>query len=95
MKAQMIKSNGGPEVFELSEIEAPTAGPGQVLVKIAASSVNTPASVAATNSPTLWPTMPAGWTPHDISRRASAYSITKTAGWVNLVWASCAAALST
>ena len=46
------------------------------------SSCQTPASVAATNSPMLWPAMMAGWTPKLCQRRASAYSTTKIAGWV-------------
>ena len=41
MKAQFIHKNGGPEVFELEETPRPSPGPRQVLVQIAASSVNT------------------------------------------------------
>jgi NADPH2:quinone reductase len=41
MKAMLIRRFGGPEVFEPSEIDKPEATAGQVLVRIAASSVNT------------------------------------------------------
>ena len=36
MKAIRIQSTGGPEVLRLEEVPAPVAGPGQVVVKIAA-----------------------------------------------------------
>ncbi|MDO6565250.1 zinc-dependent alcohol dehydrogenase family protein [Amphritea sp. 1_MG-2023] len=41
MKAMIIREFGGPEVFEQAEIPTPVAQAGQVLVRIAASSVNT------------------------------------------------------
>ncbi len=41
MKAMLINTYGEDAVFEAAEVETPTAEPGQVLVKIAASSVNT------------------------------------------------------
>ncbi|MGB0468329.1 MAG: zinc-dependent alcohol dehydrogenase family protein [Pontibacterium sp.] len=41
MKAMIIRDFGGPEVFELSEMATPAIKPGHVLVRIAASSVNT------------------------------------------------------
>ena len=41
MKAMLIRQFGGPEVFEPAEIDKPEATAGQVLVRIAASSVNT------------------------------------------------------
>lgn len=41
MKAMIIREFGGPEVFELSDIPTPEVKPGQVLVRIAATSVNT------------------------------------------------------
>ncbi len=40
MKAQTIEDFGPPEVFRLAELPDPTAGPGQVVVKVAATSVN-------------------------------------------------------
>ncbi|GAB2519981.1 zinc-dependent alcohol dehydrogenase family protein [Microbulbifer agarilyticus] len=41
MKAMIINSYGASDVFELAEVAKPSVGPGQVLVKIAATSVNT------------------------------------------------------
>lgn len=41
MKAMIVNQYGGPEAFELSDVATPQAAAGQVLVKIAASSVNT------------------------------------------------------
>lgn len=40
MKAAYIETTGGPEVIQFGEIDAPEAGPGQVLVRVAATSVN-------------------------------------------------------
>ena len=40
MKAIVRDSYGGPEVLELREVETPTPGPGEVLVRVRASSVN-------------------------------------------------------
>jgi NADPH2:quinone reductase len=40
MKAIQIHQTGGPEVLTLAEIPIPTPGPGQVLIKIAATGVN-------------------------------------------------------
>ena len=41
MKAMLLNQYGEDATFELSEMETPTATPGHVLVKIAATSVNT------------------------------------------------------
>ena len=41
MKAMVIGDFGGPEVFEAAELAKPEVKPGHVLVRIAASSVNT------------------------------------------------------
>lgn len=41
MKAMIIRKFGGPDVFESVEVEKPEIGAGQVLVNIAATSVNT------------------------------------------------------
>lgn len=41
MKATIINEFGGPEVFQTAEVDKPEAQAGQVLVRIAASSVNT------------------------------------------------------
>lgn len=40
MRAQILTANGGPEKFELRRIETPKPGPGQVLVRIHAASIN-------------------------------------------------------
>jgi NADPH2:quinone reductase len=40
MKAIQIHHTGGPEVLTVAEIPIPTPGPGQVLIKIAATGVN-------------------------------------------------------
>ncbi|HET7843065.1 MAG TPA: zinc-binding dehydrogenase [Xanthomonadales bacterium] len=40
MRAQVIRSHGGVDVFEPAELPLPVAGPGQVLVRVVASSVN-------------------------------------------------------
>jgi NADPH2:quinone reductase len=40
MKAMIIREFGGPEKFELAEMPKPVPGPGQVLVKLKATSVN-------------------------------------------------------
>ncbi len=40
MKAMVIRSFGGPEVFELADMSVPAVKPGHVLVKVVASSLN-------------------------------------------------------
>ena len=40
MKAMIIREFGGPERFELAELERPVAGAGQILVRVRATSVN-------------------------------------------------------
>lgn len=40
MRAMMYRSYGGPEVLEITELPRPTPSAGQVLVKVAAASVN-------------------------------------------------------
>lgn len=40
MKAMIIKDFGGPEVFEARELPKPDPGPGEVLVKVHAVSIN-------------------------------------------------------
>jgi NADPH2:quinone reductase len=40
MKAMVIRKFGGPEVFEMAEVDQPELKPGYVLVKVIASSVN-------------------------------------------------------
>ena len=61
MKVQLIRENGGPEVFEASEMDKPAPAPGEMLVKIAASSVNTADLMARDMGPVVnfIPTPPA------------------------------------
>lgn len=40
MRAMLVHHYGGPEVFTPGEVEAPRPGPGEVLVRVRASSVN-------------------------------------------------------
>lgn len=40
MKAIQMTQQGGPEVLELQDVPDPVAGPGQVLIRVAAASVN-------------------------------------------------------
>lgn len=40
MQAIRIRATGGPEVLELEDVEAPSPGPGEVLVDVAAAGVN-------------------------------------------------------
>lgn len=40
MKAAQISSYGGPEVIKVNEVESPTPGSGQVLIRVKASSIN-------------------------------------------------------
>src|SRR5262249_37215863 len=42
MKAILLDGFGGPEVLKLGETTAPIAGPGRVLIRVAATSVNRP-----------------------------------------------------
>jgi hypothetical protein len=40
MKAIQIKQTGGPEVMSIREVPTPVPGPGEVLIRVAASGVN-------------------------------------------------------
>lgn len=40
MKAVQVRTCGGPEVLQLAEVPRPTPGPGEVLLRVAASGVN-------------------------------------------------------
>ncbi len=40
MKAMVVPDFGGPDVFEMREVETPSPGPNEVLVKVHASSIN-------------------------------------------------------
>ena len=50
MKAITLKDFGGPEMMELSEIETPVAGEGQVLIKVMHASVNRPDVIQRTGN---------------------------------------------
>ena len=45
MKAIVLDGFGGPEVLKPGEVEAPTVGPGRVLIRVHATSVNRPDAV--------------------------------------------------
>ena len=62
--------------------------PRSAISASASSSAKTPASVAATYSPTLWPASATGLTPQLIQSCASAYSTAKSAGWASQVCSS-------
>lgn len=57
MKAIIIREFGGPEKFELAEMPKPTPGPGQVLVKVKAASVN-PVDYKIRLYPSNWARVP-------------------------------------
>ena len=40
MRAMIVRESGEPSVFEAADIPVPSIGPGQVLVRVAATSVN-------------------------------------------------------
>ena len=42
MKAITLSDFGGPEMMQYSEIETPTPGAGQILIRVHATSVNRP-----------------------------------------------------
>ncbi|WP_444901635.1 hypothetical protein ACJJIG_20420 [Microbulbifer sp. SSSA007] len=41
MRAMIVNTFGGPDVFEAAEVPKPTTKAGHVLIKISATSVNT------------------------------------------------------
>jgi NADPH:quinone reductase-like Zn-dependent oxidoreductase len=51
VQVQIIRDNGGPEVFETAELARPEPAAGEVLVRIAASSVNTADLMARSMGP--------------------------------------------
>ncbi|MBY8884573.1 NADPH:quinone oxidoreductase family protein [Streptomyces sp. PTM05] len=59
MKAWRVHSNGEPrEAMRLDEVERPTAGPGQVLVKVRAANVNFPDALLCRGQYQVRPPMP-------------------------------------
>ncbi len=59
MKAMIIRECGEPSVFETADIPVPRLGPGQVLVRVAATSVNPVDWKIRRFAPPLSPDMPA------------------------------------
>jgi NADPH2:quinone reductase len=59
MKAMVIDRFGGPEVFREATLPDPVAGPGEVLVAIAAASVNPVDWKIRTRGPAIAPALPA------------------------------------
>ncbi|WP_291295922.1 zinc-dependent alcohol dehydrogenase family protein [Elioraea sp.] len=59
MKAMVIDRFGGPEVFQAATLPDPVAGPGEVLVAIAAASVNPVDWKLRTHGPAIAPALPA------------------------------------
>ncbi len=70
------------------------SAPRRATSRAASSSRITPASTAATNSPTLWPISACGRAPSESSLRASAYSSANMAGCVTAVGDSASASPS-
>ena len=54
MKAMIIRESGEPSVFEAADIPVPQIGPGQVLVRVAATSVNPSARASSAISTNSW-----------------------------------------
>lgn len=59
MKAQIIRSFGGPEVFEAATLPDPEAGPGEVLVRVQAASLNPVDYKLRRAGPPIAPALPA------------------------------------
>ncbi|NQD36479.1 zinc-dependent alcohol dehydrogenase family protein [Permianibacter sp. IMCC34836] len=59
MQAQLIRAFGEPEVFQLETVTRPEAGPGQVLVRQRATSVNPVDYKIRRHGPALGPVLPA------------------------------------
>ena len=60
MRAVRVSEFGGPDIYALSEVEDPTAGPGQVVVEVAVSGVNYLDVYQRTGSSPLRPPFDAG-----------------------------------
>ncbi|WP_353250216.1 zinc-dependent alcohol dehydrogenase family protein [Salinisphaera sp. T31B1] len=58
MHVQLIREFGTPDVFEAAEIDTPTPGPGQLLVRQVASSVNPVDTKLRTAGPPIAPALP-------------------------------------
>lgn len=58
MQVQLIREFGAPDVFEAAEIDTPTPGPGQLLVRQIASSVNPVDTKLRAAGPPIAPELP-------------------------------------
>lgn len=58
MRAQLLRKHGGPENFELADVDMPKAGSGQVLVKVRAASIN-PVDIKIREGLPIGPELPA------------------------------------
>ena len=59
MQVQLIRAFGAPDVFEAAEIDTPRPGPGQLLVRQIAASVNPVDTKLRTAGPAIAPELPA------------------------------------
>jgi NADPH2:quinone reductase len=59
MKVSLIRQFGGPERFEIADVARPNPGPGEVLVRIAAASVNPVDYKIRAVGPSIAPELPA------------------------------------
>lgn len=57
MKAVQIDVHGGPEVLNFRDVPEPTAGPGQILVRVESASVNWSDTMRRRNDPYPFPTV--------------------------------------
>jgi NADPH2:quinone reductase len=58
MRAVQIRRFGGPDVFEVVEMPTPVPGPGQVLVRVAASGINLAETLMRQNRYAITPELP-------------------------------------
>ncbi|MBN9391202.1 MAG: zinc-dependent alcohol dehydrogenase family protein [Chloroflexi bacterium] len=59
MKAQIIRSYGGPEVFETADIPRPEVKPGHIIISVAATSINPVDYKVRQHGPGIAPELPA------------------------------------
>jgi NADPH2:quinone reductase len=62
MKALVVREFGGPEVMKIEDVSAPSAGPGQILIRIRAVGVNPVDTYIRSGMYARKPTLP--YTPH-------------------------------
>ncbi len=56
MKAIQIDVHGGPDVMQINDVPEPTAGPGQIVVKVESAAVNWSDAMRRRNDPYPFPT---------------------------------------